>query len=60
MCVCGITAFSIYLWLRWVFVVLQELSLAAASEVFSLQRLPCCGAQALGTQAAVVQPAGSR
>ena len=37
---------------------LQELSLVAASEGFSLQRLSCCGAQALGIQAAVVAAFG--
>ena len=57
-CVCGTTAFFIYLWLHWVFIVLQELSLVAASNGFSLQRLPCCGAQAPGTQAPVVAACG--
>ena len=57
-CVCGITAFFIYLWLHWVFVVWQELSLVVASEGFSLQRLSCCGAQALGIQAAIVAAFG--
>ena len=57
MCVCGITVFFIYLWLHWVFVVLQELSLVAASDGFSLQRLPC-GAQAPGTRAPVVAACG--
>ena len=46
--------YYLFIWLCWVFVAVHGLSLVAAIGLLIAVASLCCGAQALGTQAAVV------